>query len=133
LSHSEDRLTWDGEIPTLLDIIDRGGKPGCQYAYVHVANMAQAQGLGFRTLQKVDGGVAVFHLVGPGGECDFVVAESGTAAVGVAPEASRQPLDIDSRILTETGLENLGAGLEEELTAPVAPRRAKATEQVASA
>lgn len=81
---------YTDEIPALHELIQWGGRPGCEYAYVDMNHLAEAQASGWRALAKheeLGGGTFIATLVWKGEERPFVVCERGTPLKSVAPQS----------------------------------------------
>lgn len=95
---------WDNEIPSLKDLMDHGGRPGCSYAYIDLPHLPEAQANGWKALQHRNGGLALFTLVGPTGEQSFAVAELGKPVKGISPQAHLAPLFVSAHLLAAVGM-----------------------------
>ena len=92
MPHSEDRLEWTNEIPTLAELYERGGEPGKEYAYVSAERVPEAQREGgYRQVRESP----VFRLHGPGGSVPFLVMERGESIAGLRPESARPTCKVD--------------------------------------
>ena len=109
---------WDNEIPSLKDLMDHGGRPGCSYAYIDLPHLPEAQANGWKALQHRNGGLALFTLVGPTGEQSFAVAEMGKPVKGISPQAHLAPLFVSSHLLASVGM---GEPVPEPEPIPVSP------------
>jgi hypothetical protein len=107
VSHSDDRSIWTDEIPTIHDLYQYGGRPGCEYLYCDLAHLIEATQAGWRKIPKAP----TFRLIGPKGTGDFELLERGEVAITINPLASAQPVSISEYLCEATGL-----GLSGEFT-----------------
>lgn len=116
MPHSEDRLHWEGEIPPLPAIYERGGVPGKEYAYVTFDRASEAQAAGYRQTAPV-----FFTLSGPGGSKQFVVMERGEGITGLPPESARPPLLVDEALRAVLTARSEGAEAEPSVEPEAGP------------
>lgn len=93
------------QIPRLEDLLEHGGIPGIDYAYVLGNNIHKAQRDGFSILHRVPS----FAITGPKGTAACILMGTGEPITGADPNAGRVCLYVDEEIETLAGLNQLDA------------------------
>ena len=104
MAHNEDRSVWTDQIPTIHDLYQYGGRPGCEYLYCDLAHLIEATQAGWHKINNAP----TFRLIGPKGTGDFELLERGTPALHITPHASAQPVSISEYLCAATGLGTSG-------------------------
>lgn len=100
MSHSDDYTIWEGELPTIHDLYQFGGRPGCAYLYCDLAHLIEATQAGWRKIKDAP----TFRVTGPKGTCDFELLESGTPAISIAPQSNACEVFVSDYLVAATGL-----------------------------
>jgi len=114
MSHSDDRILWTDELPSIHDLYQFGGRPGCQYLYCDLAHLFEATQAGWRKIK----GAPTFRLIGPKGTGDFELLESGTPFTTISPHASSQEVFISEYLCEATGIGTDGSFTRVPVTTP---------------
>lgn len=114
MPHNEDRSIWTDEIPSIHDLYQFGGRPGCQYLYCDLAHLVEATQAGWHKINNAP----TFRLIGPKGTGDFELLERGTPATHISPHAAAQEVFISEYLCTATGLGPSGEFTKVPVTTP---------------
>ena len=92
-------LTFEG-FPPLEEILEHGGIPGIEYAYILGKNIYKAEQEDWGTLHRVPS----FGVKGPNGTVAMVLMGKGKPIHGADPNGGRCKLFVDMEGEEETGL-----------------------------
>lgn len=116
--------TFSGRLPDPGEVVQWGGKPGCQYAFVLATKLGQYMRQGW--LQVRD--LGVLAVEGPKGSADIFVVVRGKPITSADPANGIRPWFYDPAIFDATGLETPYPAKAGDVTAPsgapVVPSRA---------